>query len=75
MTSRQTDPDLDHQRSGRAVEGGDHIQLVDIGMEDAVDEANTWTLVRILIRKLDVDFPKTSSKWSCPDARLAQRKG
>lgn len=41
------------------------IQLVNVGVEYAVDEADTRTFVRILIGKLDVDLPKTSGKRSC----------
>jgi hypothetical protein len=39
-----------------------NVQLVDVGMENAVHEADARTLVRILIGQLDVDLPKTTSE-------------
>ena len=70
MTSRQTDPDLmcmsplNNVRK-RGLRVLYCIQFIDIGMEDAVDEADTWTLVGILIWELDMDLPKAASEGSC----------
>ena len=41
------------------------IHLIDIWMENAVDEAYAWALVWILVRKLYMDFPKTTLEWCC----------
>lgn len=41
-------------------------QLIDVGVEYPVDEPNAWTLVRVLVGKLDVNLPQAASKrrWS-----------
>lgn len=36
---------------------GCSIQFVDIGVEDSIDEADTGTLVGVLVGEFDVDFP------------------
>lgn len=72
MTSRQTDPDLrfsfqfPHFRpdpSNLDVEF--HSQLIDIGVEDAVDESDAGRLVRVGVGELDVDFPNATLERSC----------
>lgn len=69
MTSRQTLPLLpllsQFPRSEREErEGGrkECIQFVDIRVEDAVDEADGWAFIRILVWELDVDLPVSASK-------------
>lgn len=37
-----------------------YVQFINIRVEDAVHEADAWALVRILVRELDVDFPKST---------------
>jgi hypothetical protein len=41
------------------------IQLINVGVEYPVDEANTGALVRILVWQFDVDLPETAFEWSC----------
>lgn len=43
--------------NGGSIHG---LQLVDVGMEDAVREADAGRLVRVGIRELDVDLPQTT---------------
>lgn len=50
------------------------IQLVDVWVKYAVDEANTRALVWVLIGKLDMNLPKASGKWSYPGGPLAGTK-
>lgn len=63
MTSRQTDPDLVPLEIALLIKR-QSVQLVDVRVKDPIDEANTRALVRVLVRKLDVDFPETASEWS-----------
>lgn len=35
-------------------------QLIDVRVEYAVDKANAWTLVGVLIGELNMDFPQTA---------------
>ena len=51
----------------RWEEGGGrmgNVQLVNVRMEDAVDEADTGALVGILVGEFDVDFPQTTLEGS-----------
>lgn len=61
MTSRHTEPDLRRARqfAGPSV-GGRDGQLVDIGVEDAVHEADAGALVGVLVGQLDVDLPEAA---------------
>lgn len=47
---------------GRPGDGGGNVQLVDVGVEDAVHEAYARALVGVLIGELDVDFPKATGE-------------
>ena len=38
-------------------------QLVDIGVEDLVHEADGRRLERILVRELDMDLPQSTGEW------------
>lgn len=51
MTSRQTDPELDKVLAWTAAFTVDakHLQLVNVRMKNAVDEADTGALIRVLI--------------------------
>ena len=62
MTSRHTLPDLHARRRQwlHAARAGGGIQLVDVGVEDAVDKADAGALVGILVGQLDVDFPQAA---------------
>lgn len=42
------------------VSGGKALQLVDVGVEDAVREAYTGRLVGVGVGELDVDFPEAA---------------
>lgn len=63
MTSRQTEPDLQHPRvlarltRPMHVFGANHLQFIDIRVEDSIDEADARGFVRILVGELDVNFP------------------
>lgn len=50
--------------------GASDLQLINVGMEDAIDKSDAGALIRILIREFDVDFPVSTSERRC--ARLAQ---
>lgn len=69
MTSRQTEPELKYlsviPRSLNERLVARHIQLVDIGVEDAVHEADARALVGVLIGQLNVDLPETALEWRC----------
>jgi hypothetical protein len=41
------------------------IQLIDVGVEYPVDEADARAFVGVLIGELDMDFPETALKGSC----------
>jgi len=42
-------------------------QLIDIGVENAVNEADAWRLIWVLVWELDVNFPISSLERSyCP---------
>lgn len=47
-------------------DGGD-AQLVDVGVEYAVHEANAGALVGVLVGQLDMDLPQTAGEgcWVC----------
>ena len=51
---------------------GHNAQFINIGMEYLVHETYRGRLVRVLIWKLDMDLPHSSSKRSC---RIANKKG
>lgn len=57
------------ERDATWVGAGD-LQLIDVGVEDAIDKSNTGALIRILIGELDVNFPMAASERRC--ARLVQ---
>lgn len=38
------------------------LQLIDIGVKDAIYESDTRALVRVLVGKFDVYFPETTRK-------------
>jgi hypothetical protein len=66
MTSRHTEPDLRslveqntcwYDRLGK-------IQFVNVGVEDSVDKANAWRLVRVRVGELDMDLPGSTFEWS-----------
>lgn len=56
--------DLSARETGAAPQQS-NSQLINVGVEDAVDKANAWALVRILVREFDVNFPMTASEGSC----------
>lgn len=41
------------------------LQLVNIGVEYAVDEADAGRLVRVLVGELDMDFPRAAFERGC----------
>lgn len=43
----------------------DSIQLVDVGVEYPVNEADAGALVWILVWQLDVDLPESAFEWRC----------
>ena len=45
--------------------GGHNVQLIDVGVEYPVDEANAGTLVRVLVWQFDVDLPETALERCC----------
>lgn len=70
ITSRQTDPELHEQVFSIADQTGcilEHSQLVNVGVEDAVDESNTRALVGILVREFHMDLPMPAGKRCCMD--------
>jgi hypothetical protein len=61
MTSRQTEPDLCvSERSSGVVEDERCVQLIDVGVEYPVHEADAGALVRILIWQLHVNLPEAT---------------
>ena len=44
---------------------GKGLQLVDVGVEDSIHEANARALVGVLVGQFDVDFPEAALKWCC----------
>jgi hypothetical protein len=40
-----------------------YAQLIDVGVEDAIDEANARTLVGVLVWKLDMNLPQPALEW------------
>lgn len=75
MTSKQTDPELSlsvahpciyrpHSSSLQKVRLRRDSQFVDIGVEYPVYKTNTRALIRVLIRKFDVDLPEAAGEWS-----------
>ncbi len=72
ITSRQTEPDLDtHQQSFHLI--WQNIQLIDIGVENSINEADAWWLVWVLIWQLDVNFPQATLKWCYTLVRLPSK--
>lgn len=75
MTSRHTDPDLlsfRHALANLCIQADEpsptarvHLQLIDVWVKDAVDEADAGRLVGICIGQFDVHFPQTSFKGRC----------
>lgn len=65
MTSRHTDPDLSRIRPYSVGSGEAGLQLVDVGVEDAVREAYARRLVRVGVGEFDVDLPQTAFEWCC----------
>jgi len=70
MTSRHTEPDLHdgqprHSSCNFIVPGYRNVQLINVGMEDAIDEAYAGALVGILVGQLDVDFPGAALERGC----------
>jgi len=47
---------------GRTESCGEDVQLVDVGVEDAVHETYARALVGVLVGELNVDFPKTTGE-------------
>lgn len=43
-------------------DGGENVQLVDVGVEDAVYETDAWAFVGVLIGEFDVDFPEATGE-------------
>jgi hypothetical protein len=41
------------------------LQLVNVGVEDAVHKPNAGALVRVLVRQLNVDLPETALEGCC----------
>jgi hypothetical protein len=68
---RQEDlEDVDHVVHRRPslvdhVETDTTRELVDVGVEDAVDKADAGRLVRVLVGELDVDFPEPAEEGCC----------
>jgi len=66
MTSRQTEPELatvsKGMRSEQARRSWSNVQFINVGVEYPVHEADAGTLVRVLIRQLDVNLPETALK-------------
>lgn len=48
-------------------------QLINIRVKDAVDEANAWALVRVLVWEFHVDLPVTASEGGCTGQHEAVR--
>jgi len=67
ITSRHTEPDL--KLSAKEIferpDFANNIQLIDVGVEDSVYEADARRLVRVRIRKLDVNLPCSTFKRGC----------
>ena len=57
MTSRHTDPELKTSETHPFRDERLVLHLVDIWMEYAVDEADAWTFVWILVWQFYVDLP------------------
>lgn len=66
MTSRQTLPLLPPlSQFLRSVEGRKECaQFIDIRVEDAIDKADGWAFVGILVWELDMDLPVSAGKGS-----------
>ena len=64
MTSRQTEPDLvDIMNRDSVMPETFDSQLIDIGMENAVDKSYAGALVWVLIGQFDVNLPVTTLEW------------
>ena len=60
MTSRQTDPELIISETNAFRDGGLVLHLVDVWVEYAVDKADAWTFVWVLVWQFYVDLPKAA---------------
>lgn len=49
------------------VRGVRSVQLIYVGMEDAIHEADAGRLVRVLVWELDVDLPEAAGEGCCVD--------
>lgn len=67
MTSKQTDPDLQHciSRQDSEVCRKSGIQLINIRVVDPVHKADAGTLVRILVGQLNMHFPCATREGCC----------
>lgn len=65
ITSRQTEPDLQRGSLDLFCRRGRDAQLINVGVENPVDEADAWRLVGVLIGELDVNFPDPALEWCC----------
>ena len=77
ITSKHTDPDLVARLSMPSLllffisllllplDASGNSQLVNVGVEDAVHEADARGLVGVRVGQLDVDFPVASLERSC----------
>lgn len=50
--------------------GGENVQLVDVGVEDAVHEADAGGFVWVLVGELNVDFPEAALEGCCGFVRF-----
>lgn len=57
MTSRQTDPELIRSEIPSFRDGIMVLHLVDVWVEYAIDKADAWTFVWILVWQFYVDLP------------------
>jgi hypothetical protein len=66
-----------HWRPGLVddVEADGARQFVDVGVEDAVYEADAWALVGVLVWELDVDFPEAAFEGGCRRLAGVERLG
>ena len=53
-----------------------YLQFIDIGVEDAIHEADTRRLVRVLVGQLDVDLPNAAFERGCifSDRQVSNRR-
>ena len=60
-------------RRERGRKGGESVQLIDVGVEDAVHEADAGAFVGVLVWELDVDFPESAGERCCGGVSLVHR--